>query len=97
MLREIEEIDLLRLVEGDCSPEEAVALQAWIGAHPRRTQLLAELRAVWRLTGSTTRSWVVADARLRLLRGWAAVPVNTPGTPGVVILTTKRAARFRHL
>ena len=69
MLREIEEIDLLRLVEGDCSPEEAAALQAWIGAHPRRTQLVAELRAVWRLTGSTTRSWVVADARLRLLRG----------------------------
>jgi len=65
----IEESDLLRFVEGDCSPDEAAAIQAWIAAAPRRGDLLDELRAVWRLTGSSTRPWVVAEARVRLLRG----------------------------
>ena len=69
MREEIEESDLLRFVEGDCSPDEAAAIQAWIAADPRRGELLHELRAVWRLTGSTTRPWVVAGARLRLLHG----------------------------
>jgi transmembrane sensor len=68
MAEGIEASDLLRLVEGDCSPEEAAAIQAWIAADPRRGDLLDELRAVWRLTGSTTRPWVVAEARIRLLR-----------------------------
>jgi transmembrane sensor len=69
MREEIEESDLLRFVEGDCSPDEAAAIQSWIAADPRRGELLHELRAVWRLTGSTTRPWVVAGARLRLLHG----------------------------
>ena len=69
MREEIEESDLLRFVEGDCSPDEAAAIQAWIAADPRRGELLHELRAVWRLTGSTTRPWAVAGARLRLLHG----------------------------
>jgi len=69
MREEIEESDLLRFVEGDCSPDEAAAIQAWIAADPRRGELLHELRAVWRLTGSTTRRWAVAGARLRLLHG----------------------------
>ncbi|HLB82916.1 MAG TPA: FecR domain-containing protein [Gemmatimonadales bacterium] len=68
MAEGIEESDLLRFVEGDCSPDEAAAIQAWIAADPRRGELLDELRAVWRLTGSTTRPWVVAEARIRLLR-----------------------------
>ena len=68
MAEGIEESDLLRFVEGDCSPDEAAAIQAWIAADPRRGELLDEIRAVWRLTGSTTRPWVVAEARIRLLR-----------------------------
>jgi len=69
MTEGIEESDLLRFVEGDCSPDEAAAIEAWIAADPRRGDLLDELRAVWRLTGSSTRPWVVAEARVRLLRG----------------------------
>lgn len=68
MTEGIEESDLLRFVEGDCSPDEAAAIQAWVAADPRRGELLDEIRAVWRLTGSTTRPWVVAEARIRLLR-----------------------------
>ena len=68
MTEGIEESDLLRFVEGDCSPDEAAAIQAWIAADPRRGELLDEIRAVWRLTGSSTRRWVVAEARIRLLR-----------------------------
>ncbi|OLE61124.1 MAG: hypothetical protein AUG74_15525 [Bacteroidetes bacterium 13_1_20CM_4_60_6] len=64
----VEEAELRRFVEGDCSPDEAAAIQAWIAADPRRGELLDEIRAVWRLTGSTTRPWVVAEARIRLLR-----------------------------
>src|ERR1044071_6302467 len=52
-----EQADLLRLIEGDCSPEEAAAIQAWIAADPKRGELWDELRAVWRLTGETTRHW----------------------------------------
>jgi len=67
MTEGIEQSDLLRFVEGDCSPDEAAAIQAWIAADPRRGELLDELRAVWRLTGSRTRAWDVAGARIRLL------------------------------
>jgi transmembrane sensor len=52
-----EETDLLRLIEGDCSPEEAAAIQAWIVADPRRGELLEQVRAVWLLTGDITRDW----------------------------------------
>ncbi len=65
---EISESDLLRLVEGDCSPDEAAAVQAWIVADPRRGQVLDELRTIWRLTGPVTRGWAVAETRFRLLR-----------------------------
>jgi len=68
MTEGIDATELLRFVEGDCSPDEAAAIQAWIAADPRRGELLDEIRAVWRLTGSTTRPWVVAEARIRLLR-----------------------------
>ena len=60
MTEGIEE-SLLGFVEGDCSPDEAAAIQAWIAADPRRGELLDEVRAVWRLTGSSTRQWVVAE------------------------------------
>ena len=63
-----EDSDLLRLVEGECSPEEARAIQAWIAADPARGELLDQLRAVWRLTGATSRPWDLAGARDRLLR-----------------------------
>ena len=68
MTEGIEKSDLLRFVEGDCSPDEAAAIQGWIAADPRRGELLDDLRAVWGLTGSNTRPWVVAGARIRLLR-----------------------------
>ena len=64
----IEDSDLLRLVEGECSPEEARAIQAWIAADPARGELLDQVRAVWRLTGETSRPWDLAGARDRLLR-----------------------------
>lgn len=59
--------DLLGFVEGDCSPDEAAAIQAWIAGAPRRAELVDDLRVVWRLTGARTRAWVVAGARIRLL------------------------------
>ena len=58
--------DLLRLVDGDCSPGEAAAIQDWIAADPRRGALLDDLQALWRATGSATRRWDVAGARRRL-------------------------------
>ena len=64
----IEDSDLLRLVEGECSPEEAGAIQAWIAADSARGELLEQVRAVWRLTGDTSRPWDLAGARDRLLR-----------------------------
>jgi ferric-dicitrate binding protein FerR (iron transport regulator) len=64
------EADLLRLIEGDCSPEEAAAIQAWIVADPKRGELLDRLRAVWRLTGETTRDWDIAESHRRLDRAY---------------------------
>lgn len=66
-----DESDLLRFIEGECSPEDAAAIQAWIAADPRRGELLDELRALWRLTGDATRRWDVTGARERLLRARA--------------------------
>jgi transmembrane sensor len=63
----IKQSDLLRLIEGECSPEEAAAIQAWVAADPRRGELLDELRAVWRLSGEGTRDWGFGEARDRLL------------------------------
>jgi len=75
----IEASDLLRFVEGECSPAEAAAIQAWIVADSARGELLDELRAVWRLTGDLTRPWDVGAARGRLLRARRGAP--PPGTP----------------
>jgi transmembrane sensor len=81
----MDERDLLRLIEGECSPDEAAAIQAWVAADARRGELLDELRAVWRLTGSGTRQWDVATARRRLLRAYNSprtdVEVSRPATP----------------
>jgi ferric-dicitrate binding protein FerR (iron transport regulator) len=64
-----EESDLLRLIEGECSPDEAEAIQTWIAVDPGRARLLEDLRAVWRLTGgATSRDWHAVAARDRLLR-----------------------------
>ncbi len=63
----IKQSDLLRLIEGECSPEEAAAIQAWVAADPRRGELLDELRAVWRVSGEGTRDWGLEQARERLL------------------------------
>src|SRR2546428_2970629 len=75
----IEDSDLLRLVEGECSPEEARAIQAWIAADPARGELLDQLRAVWRLTGETSRPWDLAGARDRLLRVSRRHPAQPSG------------------
>src|SRR2546430_14443728 len=63
----IKQSDLLRLIEGECSPEEAAAIQAWVAGDARRGELLDELRAVWRVSGEGTRDWGLAEARERLL------------------------------
>jgi transmembrane sensor len=63
----IDERDLLRLLDGECSPDEAAAIQAWIAADPKRGELLDELRSVWRLTGTDARRWDVVAARRRLV------------------------------
>src|SRR5256885_17097971 len=60
------ESDLLRLVDGDCSPAEAAAIQDWIAADPRRGALLDDLQALWRATGTAAPRWGVAGARRRL-------------------------------
>src|SRR5947199_9755572 len=86
----IEESDLLRLVEGDCSPTEAAAIQAWIAADPARGELLDELRAVWRLTGDLARPWDVGAARGRLLRARHAAP--PPGAPTLLQLHSRATA-----
>ena len=72
----INESDLLRFLEGECTPEEAREIQAWIAADPQRFKLLEELRAVWQLTGKTSRRWSVATAweRIRRNRGHTPVP-----------------------
>src|SRR5687768_5443127 len=64
----IHESELLRYVEGDCTPAEAAAIQAWLAADPQRVEQLEELRMVWRQTGQTSRRWDVASARERLRR-----------------------------
>lgn len=62
------EPDLLRFLEGDCSPDEAAALQSWISADPNRVALLDQLQVVWRLSGAATRDWDLPRARERLHR-----------------------------
>jgi transmembrane sensor len=80
----IKQSDLLRLIEGECSPDDAAGIQAWVAADPRRGALLDELTAVWRLTGETTRNWGQAGARERLLDargGGASQPDPFPQRP----------------
>ncbi len=73
-----EQADLLRLIEGDCSPEEAALIQAWVAADPRRGELLDQLRAVWRLTGGTTRVWGIPESHERSERGRPALELVPP-------------------
>src|SRR3977135_2553021 len=73
-----EEADLLRLTEGDCSPEKAVACQAWTAADPRRGELLDQLRAVWRLTGDTSRDWHIPELPERSERGKPSLELVPP-------------------
>lgn len=62
----IDETDLVRLVDGSCSPETAVEIQNWVAADPRRAELLDELRAMWLLAGRTSARWDLPAARTRL-------------------------------
>jgi ferric-dicitrate binding protein FerR (iron transport regulator) len=73
-----EQADLLRLIEGDCSPDEAAAIQAWVAADPRRGELLDQLRVVWRLTGGTTREWGIPESPERSERGRPALELVPP-------------------
>jgi transmembrane sensor len=73
-----EQADLLRLIDGDCSPEEAATIQAWVAADPRRGELLDQLRAVWRLTGDTTRVWDIPESHERFERGRPALELVPP-------------------
>jgi transmembrane sensor len=82
--------DLLRLIEGTCSPDEAAAIQAWIAQDPRRAALLDELRAVWRLTGDTVRSWDIGEAGERLLEARDRRPARPdpfPARPRVLTVS----------
>jgi transmembrane sensor len=85
----INESDLLRFLEGECTPEEARVIQAWIAADPERAKLLDDLRAVWHLTGTTSRRWSGATAweRIRRLRG------HTPLPPSVGLPSRSPASR----
>src|SRR6266545_3994021 len=74
-----EQADLLRLIEGDCSPEEAAAIQAWVAADPRRGELLDQLRAVWRLTGDTSRVWDMPESHGRPKRARPSLELVPPG------------------
>lgn len=76
----IDERDLLRLIEGDCSPDEAAVIQAWVAADSKRGELLDELRTVWLLTGTDKRTWDVATARRRLIRSYNARSVESRAT-----------------
>ena len=71
----INESDLLRFLEGECTREEARAIQAWIAADPKRAKLLDDLRAVWQLTGKASRRWGVAAAWERLRHARAPTPL----------------------
>src|SRR2546423_7191276 len=73
-----EQADLLRLIEGDCSPEEAALIQAWVAADPRRGELLDQLRAVWRLTGDTTRDWHIPEPHGRSERAGLSLEIVPP-------------------
>ena len=64
----VQESDLLRYLEGECTPAEAAAIQAWLVADAHRCEQLEELRLVWQHTGGTSRRWDVARARERLRR-----------------------------
>src|SRR5687768_4876713 len=70
----IQESDLLRYLEGDCTPAEAAAIQAWLAADPQRVEQLEELRVVWRHTGQTSRQWHIEGARERLRRARGVSP-----------------------
>jgi transmembrane sensor len=93
----ITQSDLLRFVEGDCTPEEALAIQVWIAADPSRAKLLDELRAVWQLTGTTSRRWSVLSAweRLRRLREQRPLPPSV-GVPSRSPARSDRASRVDH-
>jgi transmembrane sensor len=93
----ITESDLLRFIEGDCTPDEARTIQAWIAADPAREKLLDELRAVWQLTGTTSRRWSVLAAweRLRRLREQRPLPPSV-GMPSRLAARLERAARVGH-
>ena len=78
----IKETDLLRYLEGQCTPDEAAAIQRWMVADSSRVALVDDLRKVWAATGPT-RTWNVAAARERLRRAGAGAPsIPTPVAQG---------------
>ncbi len=103
-----EQADLLRLIEGDCSPEEAAAIQAWIAGDPKRGELWDELRAVWRITGDTTRDWGIPESLRRLEHTklslelvapsgrWWTASWATRRLPALVFPPRRCAARVHH-
>jgi len=93
--------DILRLLEGDCAPDEAAALQSWIIADPKRVALLDQLQVVWRLTGATTRDWELRAAgkqlrRARFLRAIrSAIPPPWAWIAATVVLVSASAVLWR--
>lgn len=74
----IQDCDLLRYLDGECTPAEAAAIQAWLAADPHRIELLEELRVVWRQTGGAARKWDVTRARERLRRARGLSVADAP-------------------
>ncbi|HJU75375.1 MAG TPA: FecR domain-containing protein [Gemmatimonadaceae bacterium] len=70
--------DLIRLIEGECTAEEAAAIQRWVSADPERAALLRQLRTVWRLTGGSPQRWNLDAARKRLQSAGAGVDDAEP-------------------
>lgn len=76
----IDETDLVRLVDGSCSPETAIEIQNWVAADPKRGELLDELRAMWRLAGQTSVRWDLPAARTRLALARASLAERSAAT-----------------
>lgn len=79
MSDEIDGVHLARYLAGECSPEEATRVRAWIDADPARVGLIESLRAVWELTGRRGAEWDVDRAWRELVAARKAgkvVPID---------------------
>jgi transmembrane sensor len=62
MIHDTEGPRLARYLAGECSPEEADEVRAWISADPAREEMVESLRQVWEATGRLPAGWDVNGA-----------------------------------